>query len=70
MVAFIRPAIASTLNLPADHVTEQLPDPWVLKLRETKAMRADVVIGIVVAVLAAIEIWTATQLPTRQASNR
>ena len=44
--------------------------PWVLKLPETKAMRADIVIGIVVAVLAAIEIWTATQLPTRQASNR
>ena len=44
--------------------------PWVLKFQGTTAMRADVVIGIIVAALAAAEIWTTVQLPSRQASNR
>jgi hypothetical protein len=44
--------------------------PWVLKFQGTTAMRADVVIGIVVAVLAAIEIWAAAQSPSRQATSR
>ena len=44
--------------------------PWVLKFQDTTAMRVDVAIGIVVAVLAAVEIWMTMQLPSRQASNR
>jgi SPW repeat len=44
--------------------------PWVLKFQATTAMRVDVAIGIVVAVLAAVEIWMTMQLPSRQASNR
>ena len=43
--------------------------PWLLKFQGTRAMRVDVAIGIIVAALAAIELWT-TQMPTRQAANR
>ena len=44
--------------------------PWVLKFQETTAMRVDVVIEIVVAVLAAVEIWMRWQTPPRQVANR
>ena len=44
--------------------------PWVLKFPGTSAMRFDVVIGIIVAVLAAIELWYRWQTPPRQAVNR
>jgi hypothetical protein len=44
--------------------------PWVLKFQGTTAMRADVVIGIIVAALAAAEIWVIVQLPSSQASRR
>ena len=44
--------------------------PWVLKFQGPTATRADVLIGIIVAALAAIEIWTTMQLPPRQVSNR
>ena len=44
--------------------------PWVLKFQGTSGMRIDVVIGIIVAVLAAVEIWTISQNPPRQASSR
>ena len=35
--------------------------PWVLKFQGTHALRVDVVIGIIVAVLAAIELWMMSQ---------
>lgn len=44
--------------------------PWVLKFQGTSAMRIDVVIGIIVAVLAAIELWSMSQIPPRQAPSR
>jgi hypothetical protein len=44
--------------------------PWVLKFQTTTAMRVDVAIGIIVAVLAAAEIWIIWQTPPRQAVNR
>jgi len=44
--------------------------PWVLKFQGTSGMRIDVVIGIIVAVLAAIELWAMSQIPPRQASSR
>jgi hypothetical protein len=44
--------------------------PWVLKFQGTSAMRIDVVIGIIVAVLAAVELWTTSQIPPRHASSR
>ena len=44
--------------------------PWVLKFHGTTAMRVDIVIGVIVAVLAAVEIWTAARLPSGQAANR
>lgn len=44
--------------------------PWVLKFQGTTAMRADVVVGIIVAALAAAEIWATAQLASRQVSNR
>jgi hypothetical protein len=33
-------------------------------------MRIDVVIGIIVAVLAAVELWAMSQIPPKQASSR
>lgn len=44
--------------------------PWVLKFQGTSAMRVDVAVGIVVAVLAAIELWSMWQNPPRQAIKR
>ena len=44
--------------------------PWVLKFQGTRAMWVDVVIGIIVAVLAAIELWMMSQTPPRQAASR
>ena len=44
--------------------------PWVLKFPHTPAMRADVVIGVIVAVLAAIEIWYRWQTPREHIVNR
>jgi SPW repeat len=44
--------------------------PWVLKFPGTKAMRVDVAIGIVVAVLAVIELWVRAQKPPQQVANR
>lgn len=43
--------------------------PWVLKFNGTKAMRVELVIGIIVAVLAAIELWM-SQVPPRRAASR
>ena len=44
--------------------------PWILKFQGTTAMRIDVAIGIIVAALAAIELWTTFQTPPRQATSR
>lgn len=45
--------------------------PWVLKFSDaTTPLRADVIIGIIVAVLAAIELFAVSQLPPRPAANR
>ena len=44
--------------------------PWVLKFQGTHAMWVDIVIGIIVAVLAAIELWMMSQTPPRQAASR
>ncbi len=44
--------------------------PWILKFMHTSAMRADVVIGFIVAVLAAIELWYRWQTPRQHAVNR
>jgi hypothetical protein len=38
--------------------------------RPTKAMRVDVVIGIVVALPAAIELWVRWQMPSQPTANR
>ena len=43
--------------------------PWLLKFQGTRAMRVDIAVGIIVAALAAIKLWT-TQMPTRRAANR
>jgi hypothetical protein len=44
--------------------------PWVLKFQGTRGMRADVIIGIVVAVLAEVELWARAQTPPQQVVNR
>jgi SPW repeat-containing protein len=44
--------------------------PWVLGFQGTTAMTVHVVIGIAVAVLAAIEIWVTTQNPPRLTAGR
>jgi hypothetical protein len=44
--------------------------PWVLGFQGTTAMTVHVAIGIVVAVLAAIELWMMYQQPPPQAANR
>jgi SPW repeat len=44
--------------------------PWVLKFPDRSAMRVDVAVGIVVAALAAIELWTMWHEPQRRALNR
>lgn len=43
--------------------------PWVLKFQGTTAMRVDVAVGVVVAALAAIELWFMWHTPPRQAIN-
>jgi len=43
--------------------------PWALGFAKTTAMTVDVVIGILVAVLAAIELWVKYQEPPRQAAT-
>jgi hypothetical protein len=43
--------------------------PWVLKFTGTTAMHVELAIGIVVAVLAAIELWMSQVSPTRAASR-
>jgi hypothetical protein len=44
--------------------------PWVLKFQGTRGMRVDVAVGIVVAVLAAVELWVSAQTPPKQVANR
>jgi len=43
--------------------------PWVLKFQGTRAMHVDMAIGIIVAVLAAIELWSMSQTPPKAASR-
>ena len=40
--------------------------PWVLKFSGSTAMRVNVIMGIIVAVLAAIELWSMSRTPPRQ----
>jgi hypothetical protein len=47
-----------------------LVSPWVLGFQGTKAMTVHVIIGIAVAVLAAIEIWITSQNPPRLTASR
>jgi SPW repeat len=48
-----------------------LISPWVLNFHtNTKAMAVCVIIGIAVAVLAAVEIWITTQTPPRLTTGR
>lgn len=48
-----------------------LISPWVLGFQDTtKAMAVCVVVGILVAVLAAVEIWMASQNPPRLTAGR
>jgi len=48
-----------------------LVSPWVLNFHTTtKAMAVCVVIGIIVAVLAAVEIWITSQTPPRLTTGR
>ena len=44
--------------------------PWVLNFQGSTAMTVHVIIGIIVAVLAAIEIWLMYQNPPRQTAIR
>ena len=44
--------------------------PWVLGFAHSTAMTVNVVIGILVAVLAAIELWFGYQQPPQQAATR
>jgi hypothetical protein len=44
--------------------------PWVLQFQESNAMMIHVVIGIIVAVLAAIELWMLYQHPPGQTATR
>jgi hypothetical protein len=44
--------------------------PWVLGFQGTRAMTVSVVIGIAVAVLAAIELWIMSQNPPRLTTSR
>jgi len=47
-----------------------LVSPWVLGFQGTKAMTVTVVIGIAVAILAAIELWIMSQNPPRLTTGR
>ncbi len=44
--------------------------PWALKFDGTTVMRVDMAIGIIVAALAAIELWTMSRTPPREAASR
>lgn len=44
--------------------------PWVLKFEHTTAMRVNILIGIIVVILAAIELWSMSQSSPRQVANR
>ncbi|MGA8612693.1 MAG: SPW repeat protein [Xanthobacteraceae bacterium] len=44
--------------------------PWVLGFQGTTAMTVSVVIGVIVAVLAAIELWLMHQQPPRLTANQ
>ena len=44
--------------------------PWVLGFQGTRAMTVSVVIGIAVAILAAIELWIMSQNPPRLTTSR
>jgi hypothetical protein len=47
-----------------------LVSPWVLHFQGTQAMTVHVVIGAVVAILAALELWIMSQNPPRLTPNR
>jgi hypothetical protein len=47
-----------------------LVSPWVLGFQGTTAMTVHVIIGILVALLAAIELWMLYQQPPRQPASR
>ena len=47
-----------------------LVSPWVLGFQGTTAMKVHVTIGILVAVLAAIELWIMSQHPPRLTASR
>lgn len=47
-----------------------LVSPWVLHFQGTTAMTVHVIVGAVVAILAAIEIWIMTQNPPRLTASR
>ncbi len=48
-----------------------LVSPWVLGFHaETKAMTVSAIVGIAVAVLAAIELWMMSQIPPRLSAGR
>ena len=44
--------------------------PWVLGFQGTTAMNVHVIIGVIVAALAAIELWSLYQGPPRQSAAR
>jgi hypothetical protein len=44
--------------------------PWVLGFQGTKAMTVHVVVGVLVAILAAIELWIMSQHPPWLSANR
>ena len=47
-----------------------LVSPWVLHFQGTRAMTVHVIVGIAVAILAAIELWIMSQNPPRLTTNR
>ena len=47
-----------------------LVSPWVLGFQGTRAMTVHVIVGVLVAILAAIELWIMSQNPPRFTTNR
>ena len=47
-----------------------LVSPWVLGFQGTRAMTVHVIVGLLVAILAAIELWLMSQNPPRLTANR
>ena len=47
-----------------------LVSPWVLHFQGTRAMTVHVVIGAIVAILAAVELWIMSQNPPRLTTSR